>query len=376
MLDQGEEVTHVEDAGGHPVRVERVEVLQLLAVRREHDLLARDVGDRQGRATAGVAVELGEHHAVEADAVAERLGGVDRVLTDHGVDDEEDLVGADGVADVRGLPHQLLVDAEAAGGVDDDDVVDLGLGELDGVLGNPDRVADAVARLGGVDRDAGALGDDAQLVDGVGALEVAGDEQRGVALALEPEAELSGERRLARALEAGEHDHGGGGLGEPQPPGLAAEDGDELLVDDLDDLLGGVQRLGDLGAARPLLHVGDEGPDHGQGDVGFQQGDTDLACRGVDVRLGQAALAPEVLEGRAKAVGESIEHGARRSSGSGSGAGQSPSRVSAPRRTPSPRPDTAGRGPSVRGQPRAFSTSRTTSAARSGGRGSPSAPVT
>ena len=83
-------------------------------------------GDRQGGTTAGVTVELGEHHAVEADAVAEGLGGVDRVLADHRVDDEEDLVGADRVADVRGLLHQLLVDAEAAGGVDDHDVVDLG----------------------------------------------------------------------------------------------------------------------------------------------------------------------------------------------------------------------------------------------------------
>ena len=30
---------------------------------------------------------------------------------------------------------------------------------------------------------------------------------------------------------------------------------DELVVDDLEDLLGGVQRLGDLGAEGPLLDV-------------------------------------------------------------------------------------------------------------------------
>ena len=43
------------------------------------------------------------------------------------------------------------------------------------------------------------------------------------------------------------------GLGEAEPAGLAAEDPDELLVDDLDDLLRGVERLRDLGAERPLL---------------------------------------------------------------------------------------------------------------------------
>ena len=76
----------------------------------------------------------------------------------------------------------LLVDAEAAGGVHDHDVVDLGPGVLDGVLGDLDRVTHAVARFRGEDGDARALGDDAQLVDRVRALEVCGDQQRRVAL--------------------------------------------------------------------------------------------------------------------------------------------------------------------------------------------------
>lgn len=314
LLDQGEQVTHVEDARRHAVRVERVELVELLAVGGEHDLLAGDMRDGERGTASGVAVELGEHHAVEADAVAEGLRGVDRVLADHGVDDEQDLVRADRVADVRGLLHHLGVDAEAAGGVDDDHVVLLRPGVLDGVLGDLDRVADTVAGLRRVDRDAGALGDDGELVDGVRTLQVAGDEQGRVALALEPLAELSGEGGLTGALETGEHDHRRGGLGEPQPTGLTTEDGDELLVDDLDDLLGGVERLGDLYAGRALLDLLDEGAHDGQGDVGFEQGDTDLACRGVDVRLGQAALAPEVLECRAEAVGEGVEHGGRGSS--------------------------------------------------------------
>ena len=79
--------------------------------------------------------------------VEERLRGGDGVLADHRVDDEEHLVGVDGVADVRGLLHHLGVDAEAAGGVDDDDVVQLALGLLDRGAGDRDRVADAVAGL-------------------------------------------------------------------------------------------------------------------------------------------------------------------------------------------------------------------------------------
>ena len=57
---------------------------------------------------------------------------------------------------------------------------------LDRVAGDLHRVADAVAGLGRVDRDAGALADDLQLVDRVGALQVGGDQQRRVALLAQP----------------------------------------------------------------------------------------------------------------------------------------------------------------------------------------------
>ncbi len=278
--------------------MEGVEVVELLAVRREHDRLAGDLPDRQGRTTAGVTVELGEHHAVEADAVAEGLGGVDRVLADHRVDDEQDLLGADRVPDVSGLLHHLLVDAEAAGGVHDHDVVDLGLGVLDGVLGDLDRVADAVARLRRVDADARALGDDAELVHGVRALEVTGDQQRRVALLLQPVAELAREGGLTRTLQTRQHDHGGRLLGEAQAPGLAAEDGDEFLVDDLEDLLGRVQRLADLGTEGALLDVLDERPDDRQRHVRLEERDPDVPGRGVDVRFAETPLAAQVLEGR------------------------------------------------------------------------------
>ncbi len=136
---------------------------------------------------------------------------------------------------------------------DDRDRVTEGAGPLDpagdGVV-PPD-----VAPLGRVDRDPGALADDLELGDRVRALEVGRDEHRGVPLVLEPGRELAGERRLAGALEAGEHDDRRGLLGEPDAAGLAAEDADELLVDDLDDLLGRVERLADLGPEGPLPDV-------------------------------------------------------------------------------------------------------------------------
>src|SRR4029079_15065111 len=103
--------------------------------------------------------------------------------------------------------------------------------------------------------------------------------------------ELGRQRGLAGALQAGQQDHGRRRLGEPQPTFLAAEDADELLVDDLDDLLRRVQRAGDLLAAGPLLDPGDELPDDRERDVRLEQGDADLTGRRVDVSGGRATAA-------------------------------------------------------------------------------------
>ena len=101
LLDEREDVAHVEDARRHAVGVEHLELGELLTGGRVQDRAAGDAGDRQRGTTAGVAVELGQHDAGEPDAVLERLRGGDGVLADHRVDDEEDLVGVERVADVR-----------------------------------------------------------------------------------------------------------------------------------------------------------------------------------------------------------------------------------------------------------------------------------
>jgi hypothetical protein len=181
------------------------------------------------------------------------------------------------------------------------------LGLLDRRPRDPDRVADAVAGLGCEHRDADLVAVDLQLLDRVGALEVARDEQRRLALVLEPRGELGRQRGLPGALQTGQHDHGGPGLGVAEPPGFAAEDGDQLLVNDLDDLLRGVQRLADLLAPGALLDRRDEVLDHRQRDVGLEQGDPDLARGRVDVGLGEPALATQVLERVGKAVGQGGE---------------------------------------------------------------------
>ena len=116
----------------------------------------------------------------------------------------------------------------------------------------------------GVDVDTGPLTHHLQLHHSTGALQVAGHQQRGVTLAAQPLGELARQRRLTGTLQAGEHDHRRRSLGEGKPAGLPAEDPDEFVVDDLDDLLSRVQGAGDLGAPGALFDAADELPHHRQ----------------------------------------------------------------------------------------------------------------
>ena len=308
LLDEGEQVAHTEDAARHALRVEDVEVVELLAGRCKKNGLAGDLTDGQRGTTAGVAIELGEHDTGEVHAVTEGLGSLDGVLADHRVDDEEDFIWVHSVADIASLRHERFVDTEAAGGIDDDHVVLGALGFLDTGLGDGNRVAVGGAHLvlagvdgrAGVRREgghAGALAHDLELLDRARTLEVTGHEHGRVSVLRQVLGELAGERRLTGTLKAGEHDDGGRVLRELEATRLAAEDLHEFLVDDLDHLLGRVERLGDLGASGALLDALDKAADDGQRDVGLEQREADFAGRRVDIGLGQLALAAQPGEG-------------------------------------------------------------------------------
>ena len=95
---------------------------------------------RQRRAAAGIAVHPGQDHAGEVDLGGKALGDVDRVLAGQRVDHEQGLGRVRGGRDRLHLGHQLVVDVEAAGGVEQDDVIGLQLRRLDRALGDIDRL--------------------------------------------------------------------------------------------------------------------------------------------------------------------------------------------------------------------------------------------
>ena len=95
-LDERQDVAHAEDPAGQAVGVEDLERVGLLAGAQELDRDAGDGRDRERRAAAGVAVDLGEDQAGDRDGRGERLGDADGLLAGHRVDDEQRLDRLDG----------------------------------------------------------------------------------------------------------------------------------------------------------------------------------------------------------------------------------------------------------------------------------------
>jgi len=156
-----------------------------------------------------------------------------------------------------------------------------------------DVLRDAVA----VEAEFLLLREDLKLVDGGGALDVARDDERAIAAFLEQLAELDGRGGLARAVEADHQDlerPRGGEVG-----GAFAEETDQFVVDDLDDLLAGGDALEDLLADALLLYALDEVACDLEVDVGGEERGAHLLER-LRQFLGKFADAAEVAEGGAE----------------------------------------------------------------------------
>ena len=281
--------------------MEDFEVIQLFTGTLELDGLAGDRQHREGCAAAGIAVGLGEDDAVDADRFVEGLGDVHGILTGHGVHDQQSLVHGDSLFDLDQFLHQHFVDLQAACGIEDDDVIAVVLGVGQCLFGDGRRLFAGQ----GEDRRTGLFAHHLQLVDRGRTVDVAGHQHRAAALLDVVFCKLCCVGRLTVALQAAEHDDGLALVLDDQTRRfLAAHQGDQLLVDDLDDLLGRGQALHDLLAHGALGDLCAEILRHFVVDVGFQQGHPDLAHGGFDVRLAQFAVAAQLFEHTGKAVGQ------------------------------------------------------------------------
>ncbi len=306
LLDERQHVAHAEQARDEPVGVEGFEILEPLAGADKGDGHADDSDHRQGRAAAGVAVDLREDDAADADLPVELAGALDRVLAGHRIGDVEQIRGLDRVLDGDQLAHQLVVDVQAAGGVDDDHVA-AGVPRFDeGAAGARERV-EIAGRI--VDAHAGLGADDGELFDGGRTADVGGDDDRVPALPGQHPGQLAGGRGLARPLEAEHQDDLGHRPADAQPALGVAEQAEQFVADDLDDVLTGAEAGLDGRVAGLVADPIDKRLDHLEVDVGLDQGHADLAQHAFGRLRGEADLAAQRLENVLESGAQGVEHG-------------------------------------------------------------------
>ena len=205
------------------------------------------------------------------------------------------------------LRHQLVVDVQAAGGVDQQEVVAHRARLVDRRAQDLPRVGQ---RLRMVDRDLARPAERAQLLARRRAVDVRRDHQRVMPALLEPAPELGRAGRLARTLQAG-HQHDRRELrrrGEAHGLAAAAEHRDHLVAHDAEHGLVRGEALEDVLADGALAHALEELLHDLEVDVGLEQGETDLAQRDVDVGGRERTASPEGPEDTLQPLAQRIEH--------------------------------------------------------------------
>ena len=129
-----------------------------------------------------------------------------------------------------------------------------------------------------------------------------------MAIARKPASQLAGGRGLARALEPDDQEDARRLIGISQLGFVAAQDLDQFLMNDLDDLLGGRKRGHHFLAHGLRLDVLDELLDHPEIDVGFQQRHANFTQGALHIFGRELAFATQVLENPLQFIREVVEH--------------------------------------------------------------------
>ncbi len=214
--------------------------------------------------------------------------------------------GCDRLADLGHLRHQRLVDVGAPRGVEQHDVIALEPRRGFRALGDVDRV------LAGNDRqrvDADLPAENGELLLRGRPLHVERGHQHLAPVALEQAlGDLRGGGRLARALQADQHDRDRRGRVEIDRLRFAAQRLHQRVVDDLHHHLAGLDRLDDGGADRLGAGAVDKGAHDLERHVRLEQRAAHFAHRGVDVLLGEGAAAGQFVQYAGELLGKALEH--------------------------------------------------------------------
>ena len=199
LLDEADDVAHAENPRRHPLRMKRLELIQLLAGAREFDGFAGDGLHAQRRAAARIAIQLGQNRAGDLQRLIKMRGDVDGFLAGGGVQHEQNFLRLHEVAQAHQFLHQRRVNLQTPGGVENQNVATVGSGKIQGFAGDFQNVRFAAFQK---NRNFNLFAERFKLVHGRRAVNVRRHEQRLASLLLQQPRELAARSRLAGAVQA------------------------------------------------------------------------------------------------------------------------------------------------------------------------------
>ena len=220
-------------------------------------------------------------------------GDVHRFLAGGGVQHEQDFLRLHKVAQADEFLHERLVNLQTARGVEDQNVPVVRAREVERLAGDFLHFGFAAFDERG---NFELLAERFELVHRRRTIHVRRDQQRRAALLVQQARELAAGGRLARAVQADQED-ATRIAAEIQPRVGRAEQLDEFVMDDFDDLLAGLDALDDFDADGFGFDALDEIARDLEVHVGFEQGHAHFAQRVGDVALGDFSEAAQVAEG-------------------------------------------------------------------------------
>ena len=172
--------------------MKRLERIVFFADADELDGLSGDLADGERRATASVAIHFGEDYAGECELLVKFVSGVDGILPGHGIGDEQNFLRIEQALKRLHLVHELVVNVETAGSIDDEHIASGVDSFAARFLGEAhDGRGIGFADFAFVDVGLNCGGDHFELLARGWAVDVDGDEQRAVSAILEPVGELA-----------------------------------------------------------------------------------------------------------------------------------------------------------------------------------------
>ncbi len=236
----------------------------------------------------------------------EARGDIGGFLAGHRVGNENDVMRVERGLEPGQLVHQLFVDLQPAGGVYQQRVMTPGLGPGQRLR----RYLDRILILAAIDhRDFTLASQHPQLFHCGWTINVSrGQYRMTFALGLEPSRELRNRGRLARALQADDHDFDRRLDLQIEFTRRPAHRVLQLGRDETQQVLLRRERAEHFLPERLASDMLDKIANNLDIDVGFEQREPDFAERIFDIALGDSPLALELLEDVFEAVTERIKH--------------------------------------------------------------------